>query len=407
MALATVSDGDFRNSGAMSLFSLTPAFIVVLLALKKPWSGGNKKRRSLRLAGFGLVGLFFLVTALGGTPEYLEEQFGWFIGLDDFGPRAVVSSPNGYAVVGDDADHNAVIWLSSNGEDWNRVAHSQVLEQLEVGDVISIPSGLVLAAHDDYRGPVQLLTSENGTDWIRAGSDETGGIPTGLAVNRGIYSIVGESFSNDSIFLYGTSADELLLAEPVPHIDTERNPVDVAALGNGFLSAVNQKSDAVFMTSVDGSRWVESGRFPKAKFSSLSAYDTGYVAVGYDRGEKSAAIWVSDSGEQWSRKRLPLDFQDARLDLVTTYESQLLLIGHRTSDETTLLWRFDDWNVLESVISPFGDAVVRDAVMDDSLTIVVGVDRETDAAAFWISDSFGVWRRISHDDSLFTLHWQK
>jgi hypothetical protein len=49
-----------------------------------------------------LVGLAF-GAACEGTPEFLKEQFGFFVGVDDYGPRAVITTPGGYVAVGDDA----------------------------------------------------------------------------------------------------------------------------------------------------------------------------------------------------------------------------------------------------------------------------------------------------------------
>jgi hypothetical protein len=39
--------------------------------------------------------------ALGGTESFLQERFGLFIGVDEYGPKAVLKLPKGYGVVGD------------------------------------------------------------------------------------------------------------------------------------------------------------------------------------------------------------------------------------------------------------------------------------------------------------------
>jgi len=388
----------------MLLFSFTPAFIGLLLLFGKPWRADGWSRKLRGSALVVIVGLVFLFTAVGGAPGFLKAQFGLFISIDDFGPRAIVNTPHGYIVVGDDADSNAIVWLSPDGDDWRRVAHGRVFERLDVGDVIAGSTGLTLYAHDDKRGPVVSLTSDDGTEWIRAGSDQEGGKPIAAAENGGHVAIVGESFSNDGIFLYGDSASELLLAEPRPHIDTERCPIAVVASGAGFLSAVNHKSDAAVFTSTDGSRWVEQVRFENAEFASLTEYGGGFVAVGWDRSAKSPAIWMTNDGQNWNRsQQVPLDSDDIRFDLVFASESGLLIIGHRQSDDSTAMWQSNDGEEWESVASPFGDAVIRDAVVDDSMAVVVGVDRAMNAAAIWTRDESAVWTRVPHDDILFAV----
>lgn len=404
VALATYSSGDLRSSGAVLLFSLTPAFIGLLLLSGRPWKAESWSRKLGGLALVGIVGLVFLVFAVGGAPEFLKEQFGLFVSVDDFGPRAIVNTPDGYVVVGDDADSNAIVWLSPDGHSWSRVAHGEVFDGLDVGDVITGSTGLTLYAHDDKRGPVVSLTSDDGTEWTRAGSSQEDGKPDAASENAGRVAIVGGSFSNDGIFLYGDSASELLLAEPRPHIDTDRGPIAVVASGTGFLSAVNHKSDAVVFTSADGSQWVEQARFERAEFASLAEYGAGFVAVGWDRAAESPAIWMSSDGQDWNRsQQIPQDTDDIRFDFVFAAESGLLIIGHRHSNNSTAMWQSNDGEEWESVASPFGDAVIRDAVVDDSMAVVVGVDRAMNAAAIWTRDESAGWTRVPHDDILFAV----
>ena len=387
----------------MTLFSGTPALISLLLLYRKPWKAQSWIRKSTGLMSLAFVGLIFLIAAVGGTPEYLEEQFGWFVGLDDFGPRAIVQNSDGYVVVGDDSDDNGVVWLSSTGKDWQRAPQDEILERLNVGDVIVDQTGLIMVAQDDKRGSVITLTSNEGQRWVREAVDGEAGKPKAVVINDGNLVIVGSSYSNDGIFYYGNSENELLLAEPKPHIDRDREPIEVFVHGDGFLSAVNHKSDAVIFMSGEGKRWAEHLRFGNAVFSSMTEYKSGYIAVGRDRSEKSAAIWISSDGTDWTQSLLPNDSEGTRLDVIVAHQTELLLIGHRDSDNQVVSWRSVDGVTWESVPTPFGDAVIRDAVIDDARAVVVGVDRALNATAIWTRDDSSDWTRVPHDDMLFNM----
>ena len=73
------------------------------------------------MAGVVMLGVVGVVGLLAGTPGFLNKQFGLFISVNDYGPRAIVATPDGYVVVGDDAEKNSVIWLFRNGESWSRL----------------------------------------------------------------------------------------------------------------------------------------------------------------------------------------------------------------------------------------------------------------------------------------------
>ncbi len=190
-----VLDEDFRSSGMLNVFALTPAAFFVMLLMKRPWRTKTLIRRIIGSLGLFVFGVIALGATALGAPDYLKAQFGLFIGIDEFGPRAIVSTPGGYVVVGDDADSNAVVWLSSNGENWNRVNHNSVFERLDLADVIAGGPGLIMVAHDDKRGSVIVLTSSDGNEWVRARSPVEDGKPNPIAVNNGKLGPVGSTGS--------------------------------------------------------------------------------------------------------------------------------------------------------------------------------------------------------------------
>ena len=92
-------DGNFRSSGRVVLFAVTPAIYFVLLLIKRPWRARPIVLRYLGTAALLILGLSSVFGAVAGIPEFLEAQFGLFISVNDFGPRAIVVTPDRYVAV--------------------------------------------------------------------------------------------------------------------------------------------------------------------------------------------------------------------------------------------------------------------------------------------------------------------
>ncbi|MDA1279333.1 MAG: hypothetical protein O3B95_04745 [Chloroflexi bacterium] len=265
-------------------------------------------------------------------------------------------------------------------------------------------AGLVMVARDDKAGPMVALTSSDGTTWSRTGSSPPlHGIPHALAHIGSTLAVVGSSFSNDSVFWYADSLDDWYAAEPRPHIDTRKSAVDVVAMPNGFISAINQKSNALLFASDDGRSWREFSRFADSEFMSLALYRSGVIAVGYDRERNSGVIWTSENGVEWRRLVPSSEFEGVRLDLVVSEGREVIVIGHRIDDDTVVVWRSDDAASWEALPSNLGELAVRDAVFDESGLVLAGGDRGLNSAVIWTSADGRAWRRVPHDVSLFTV----
>ena len=87
---------DFHAGGALTLFAVTSASFSVLLLMKRPWRARNIAQRSLGTAGLLMLGMLSVGAAVAGTPSFLKEQFGFFISVDGFGPRAIIATPGGH-----------------------------------------------------------------------------------------------------------------------------------------------------------------------------------------------------------------------------------------------------------------------------------------------------------------------
>lgn len=407
------SYGDLRSSGQMTLVALTLACFSLILLSKRPWQARTMTLRSLGTATLLVLTALSVVGVVEGTPELLQEQFGLFVGLDDYGPRSIFATPAGYVVVGNDAAKNAVIWLSEDTQSWSRVSHSDVLENLEIGDGAYTEFGIMMVGQDEKtKAPVALLSPEAAT-WRRVGfsgngiGGEDAAKPKALAHDGPNLVLIGSTYGNDSVFWYANEPGVWFVGEPKPVFDRGNIPVDVVAIEGGFLAAIYSENDnpekgAVLTASETGRSWMQITSFPDGEFSSVASYQKGAVAVGYDRSTKSAAVWVSTDGALWRPAPQTGALEHGRIDIVATDGHRLLAFG-RDFDGLGVVWSSKDAMDWERLPVAFGEVLFRDAIMTDSNFVAVGLDIQTEEAAFWTSKNGTDWRRVSDDGNLFTV----
>ena len=403
----------------MTLFSVTPAIYFVLLLIKRPWRAATLALRMIGTAGLLLLAVISVVGVVEGTPSFLKEQFGLFISVDDYGPRAVIAIPDGYIAVGDDAARNAVVWLSEDGQIWSRVPHSGVLTNLEIADAAFTQFGIVMAGQDEETGEAVALTSADGTSWQRAASldvdplgSEEWGKPAALASQGRRLVLIGSIVGNDTVFWYAGDPSEWSVGDPKPVFDRGKSPVDVVAAEGRFIAANNSSrativrnafEGALLFASQTGSSWSELARFRDVEINSLARYGQGAIVVGFDRDEGAAAIWVSADGASWTQLPVNEVLRGARMDLVVSDGTRLFAFGRSLEDDAVMVWASSDATTWERVPVPLGDALVRDAVITDTGIVAVGVDLQLNSAAFWTSPDGRAWQRIPHDEALFAV----
>jgi hypothetical protein len=417
--LPFLSIGDTRTSGAVILFAVTPTSFFVLLLMKRPWRARRIALRSLGTAGLLVLALLSVVAVVEGAPEFLKEHFGLFVDVDDYGPRAVIATPNGFVVVGDNAKGNAVVWLSADGQSWTRVPHSDVLSGLEIGDAAYTEFGIVMVGQDEVTGEAVAMVSPGGTIWQRAASlavdplgKENWGKPAALTSQERRLVLIGSVIGNDTVFWYASEPSAWSVGDPKPVFDRGKSAVDVVPVEGRFIAAMDSSrativrdtfEGALLFASESGQTWSEIASFKNAEISSLAPYQGGAVAVGYDRSEESAAVWVSANGVSWQEVPPTAALEQARMDVLVTGGVKLYALGRSLEDDAVIAWASVDAISWERVPVSFGDVVIRDAVMTDSGIIAAGVDLELDSAAFWTSPDGRTWQRVPHDEALFAV----
>lgn len=294
---------------------------------------------------------------------------------------SVTEGGPGLVAVGYDSDRSsAVVWVSEQGRDWERIPHAEPVfggdgPQL-MDDVTAGGPGLVAAGTDD--GSAAVWVSSDGRTWERVAHDE------------GVFG--GEG----------------------------RQDMKAVVAGGPGLVAVGRdrgRGSAAVWVSADGRTWeridhdeeVFGGDGPQV-MTGVATVDDTVVAVGDDRGtDGHAAVWVSEDGRDWER----LD-HDAEvfggpgqqfMTAVTAGGPGLVAVGHDFGASTPTVWVSPDgrdWTrtVHEAAeIAGEGSGLMNAVAAGGPGLVAVGQDRET--AAAWVSRDGEAWQRVAHDEAVF------
>ena len=297
--------------------------------------------------------------------------------------------------------------------------HSDALANLEIGDAAYTEFGILMVGQDEITGVAGVLASPDGINWQREASlddglqdDDDAAIPKALASLELLLVLIGSTYGNDSVFWYANEPSVWGVGDPKPVFDLGKEPVDVVAVEDRFIAANNNSGHGVVRTTYEGAllfasetgrTWREVASFPNAEISSLARYSQGAVAVGFDRTERAAAIWVSADGANWTQSPVTDSLKEARMDVVVTDGVTLFAFGRSLNDDTMLLWASNDATAWERIPVDFGDVLVRDAVITAKGLVVGGVDLKLNSAAFWTSPDGRAWERVPHDEALFVV----
>ena len=311
--------------------------------------------------------------------------------------EVVVGGPGLVAVGGDGSggDFDAAVWVSSDGNAWDRVAHDDLVfggpgDQI-VRDLTAGGPGLVAigfdTSGDDWDAVV--WTSADGLAWTRVPdtNDVFGG--PGMQVAHGMVA------SERGIVAVGVETDE------------------------------EGDQDVAVWTSPDGLTWMRvphdedvfGGEGNQAAHA-VTHGDFGFVAAGYDAelagggADFDAAMWVSPDGERWSR--VPHD--EATFGGPDWQGTDTVIAGG--PGLVALGWSEDDgpydvvvWSSVDGAewaraapdaqeLGGEGEQIVRALIEADLGLVAVGRDAADgdDDAAIWISTDGVTWIQL-HDES--------
>ena len=257
--------------------------------------------------------------------QRVAHDEGVFGGDGEQEMSSVVAGGRGLVAVGWDAGREAaVVWTSTDGLVWERVAHDEAVfggDRLQkMSSVVAGGPGLVAVGWDAGREAAAVWTSTDGLVWERVAHDEAvfgGGFRQSMrsvAVGGPGLVAVGHDGGRDAAAVW-TSTDGIAW-QRVPHDeaalggDSPLTTMYSITVGGPGLVAVGRDiwQGAVVWTSTDGLVWERVAQ-DEAAFGgdgeqvmwSVTAGGPGLVAVGADSGRESAAVWTSADGSSWQR----------------------------------------------------------------------------------------------------------
>jgi len=404
--------GDLRSSGFVSGVGVTIGILAVLLLVQGPWRGSTGLKRLVLVLPVVMMGLIGIVGVALGLPEFFQKQFGWFLGPETYGARAVVVIDEGFVVVGDDLE-DGVVWYSADGVNWSRANDAELLG-LEMRDAIVSDGEVVAFAQPSEGGEARVLTSVDGKTWLlraRFGNEQYGTSPNAIALWHDEFVGVTAIYGNDVEFFYGTSVASWRSVEPSPVFDEGEDAVDVAcsrqvcvAVGERYDPNAFMSSDtgAMVWTSTNGQRWdLVDHSMGIATLVAVAATDDAFVVVGNE--EDHAVVWTSLNGRDWSQ----LDgqpFGSSQMDGVVDVDGGFVAFGRDTETGALVVWKSEtgaEWkrSTVDEGLLP--DSMLRSVAANGETWVAVGIDTDLQTAAIWVSDDGDSWERVPHDEAIF------
>ena len=271
----------------------------------------------------------------------------------------LVAGPGGLLAVGDPADENTPLWLTTNGADWERVVDTD-FEGQRISKVGATDEGYVAVG-------THMWFSTDGVEWHAAGSGPEI-IPTEI-VKHGerFVTLTGGAQSGGPLKVW-TSIDlmEWFEEAPLPH---SRNAAHVVLAEGplGLIAAAHGDEDEPLQTfmwvSADGLSWTEASP-GVGPVSDVFVDDIGFIAVGFLQTGTGCAIfegdiqgftWTSLDGLTWAR--MPLDgFVGARVDQLFRDGRTLFGVGARYDEEVSDMAFGAVWTARLPQLQPAGPA---------------------------------------------------
>jgi hypothetical protein len=331
------------------------------------------------------------------------------------GVRVVTEFNGGLVAVGTDDVGQVAVWLSPDGELWNRAEHSAELDAIDLSDV-TVFNGDILVIGRAEESQAVVLTSNDGTSWSReaifgdnlnpeSGIEMTSLLddlattaawqPEGIASTNGSVVMVGDTYGNAAVFWHSTDSDSWVVAEPLPVFDTGDEVIDVVAWNHGFVAVgFNGGGAPQIWTSEEGTKWASQDTQVEGR-SLLAAADDDVVVV-VANSDAGATVWRTTDGASWMGQDSRA-FHAHTVDAITNSASGFAAVGVEESTGETSLWTSPDGEIwtLTPHQPTLGDIEIHDIVPFGVSFVAVGYDSDTNTAAFWLIDEQSGWNRTA------------
>lgn len=284
--------------------------------------------------------------------------------------HGVAAGPSGLVAVGTD-DAAAAVWTSPDGQDWSRVTHDDGIfgsrvfsDDAEVvgtgmGSIVTVESGFVAVGYD--LAGAAVWRSPDGLQWSRIPPDAR---TFGSDGGQWMLDVTAAGPGLVAVGTYGAQGTLVTWTSDDGESWTRAPSAQDAFAGSGlYLHAVAAREDrlvavgedygrraAAVWTSSDGLSWTRSTH-DEAVFGGHGTQAMGdvvydgeeFTALGSDSGRRSAAVWASPDGIEWTRvqpdsRALTGGGTEALANAVATFGSKLVAVGEQEEPDAAAVW---------------------------------------------------------------------
>jgi hypothetical protein len=404
----------------LSGMAVTFVALAVLGVMARPWRVANLWQRTIALAATGLAVVAAFVVGVTALSTIQEEMFASTVE----GVRAVTEFDGGLVAVGTDDAGQVAVWLSPDGELWNRAEYSAELDSVDVSDVTVFNGDILVIGQAEETGRGVVLTSNDGTSWSRRSifgdnlnpesgiemsslledlATDAAWQPKGIAASGDSLVMVGGTYGNAIVFWHSKDSVTWDIAEPLPVFDTHNRIIDVVAWDHGFVAAGFDGGGAPqIWTSEEGAKWTPQDTQLEGRGLPAAADDDVVVVVA--NSNSGATVWTTKDGALWMRQDSQA-FHAHTVDAITNSASGFAAVGIEASTGDISLWTSPDGEIwtLAPHQPALGDIEVHDIVPFGVSVVAVGYDSVTNTAAFWVIDEVSGWKRAEVTSAIASL----
>jgi hypothetical protein len=219
------------------------------------------------------------------------------IGVTRVGGRLVAF---GRDVTSEERVH-AAVWTSTDGATWRRTAESAAFEGSQLVAAVAGGPGIVAVGGLPHSDTAAMYVSPDGDAWERVASFAQSFIWS-VAVGGPGFVAVGWRRTDPHIrAAVWTSADGRTWTAAPPLPQDEGVQLRGVAAVRGTLVAVGDHADGAFVyTSRDGLAWERAAMFPSTSLMAIAPAGDGLVAVGGRSLSATAAALTTVDGRMWT-----------------------------------------------------------------------------------------------------------
>ncbi|MGH2473630.1 MAG: hypothetical protein ACRDIL_00075 [Candidatus Limnocylindrales bacterium] len=298
---------------------------------------------------------------------------------------AVSAGPDGFVAVGyheAEGERDGVIWFSPDGADWSRVDRPEMLANIEMLDVASVPDGFVglaIASGGAFGDTFQtvFLRSDDGRDWRKlpptAGTIDT--FPITIAAGVGGALAVGHAADGEPATW--RSSDGETFERVVNDGPAAEGVGDPQAGPDGFRALGLDAGMPTLMRSTDGASWeatrIDGGADLVATELALGRW--GQIVMGLHAPTCGASAscpgrpiaWWSGDGATWGRLPDGAPTTNGGSIVVPAGDHGFVAIDGASAWASTTGW---NWTTLPEPGD--GSIVIDAAVVRDDVIVAVG-----------------------------------